>query len=72
MTLLAVSRAPLAEIERYKARMGWRFPWVSSFGSDFNFDYHVSFTKDELGKGKVFYNFSETRCRACGTKSCRA
>ena len=59
VTLLAVSRAPLAEIERYKARMGWRFPWVSSFGSDFNFDYHVSFTKEELGKGKVFYNFSK-------------
>ncbi len=39
--------------------MGWRFPWVSSFGSDFNFDYHVSFTKDELASGKVFYNFSE-------------
>ena len=37
--------------------MGWRFPWVSSFGGDFNFDYHVSFTREELGKGKVFYNF---------------
>jgi predicted dithiol-disulfide oxidoreductase (DUF899 family) len=59
VTLSAVSRAPLAEIERYKARMGWRFPWISSFGSDFNFDYHVSFTKDELAKGKVFYNFDE-------------
>ena len=60
VTLLAVSRAPLAEIDDYKRRMGWRFPWVSSFGSDFNYDYHVSFTKDELAKGKVSYNFTET------------
>src|SRR5580692_9580699 len=59
VTLIAVSRAPLAEIERYKARMGWRFPWVSSFGSDFNFDYHVSFTKEALASGTIIYNFSE-------------
>ena len=59
VSLTGVSRAPLSEIERYKSRMGWRFPWVSSFGNNFNFDYHVSFTKDELGKGKVFYNFNE-------------
>jgi predicted dithiol-disulfide oxidoreductase (DUF899 family) len=59
VTLIAVSRAPLPEIDAYKRRMGWHFPWVSSFGSDFNFDYHVSFTKDELAKGKVFYNFTE-------------
>lgn len=57
VSLIAVSRAPLPEIEAYKRRMGWRFPWVSSFGSDFNFDYHVSFTKEELAKEKVFYNF---------------
>src|SRR5712672_865120 len=61
VTLTAVSRAPLAEIAAYKARMGWRFPWVSAFGSDFNFDYHVSFTKDALAGGKVFYNFTETK-----------
>jgi len=61
VTLTAVSRAPLAEIEAYKARMGWRFPWVSASGSDFNFDYHVSFTKDDLADGKVFYNFTETK-----------
>ena len=60
VTLIAVSRAPLEKIEAYKARMGWRFPWVSSFGSDFNFDYHVSFSKDALAKGSVFYNFTET------------
>jgi predicted dithiol-disulfide oxidoreductase (DUF899 family) len=59
VTLTAVSRAPLAKIAAYKSRMGWRFPWVSAFGSDFNFDYHVSFTKDDLADGKVFYNFAE-------------
>jgi predicted dithiol-disulfide oxidoreductase (DUF899 family) len=58
VTWTAVSRAPLSEIEVYKKRMGWRFPWVSSNGSDFNFDYHVSFTKDELASGKVSYNFA--------------
>jgi len=60
VTLVAVSRAPLAKIEAYKRRMGWHFPWVSSFGSDFNHDYHVSFTKDELAQGSVLYNFTET------------
>ena len=59
VTLVVVSRAPLAAIEAYKARMGWRFPWVSSLGSDFNFDYHVSFTKDDLAKGPILYNFTE-------------
>ena len=47
---VVVSRAPLAEIEAYKKRMGWRFRWVSSFGSDFNFDYRVSFREDQIGK----------------------
>ena len=60
VTLTAVSRAPLAEIEAYKRRMGWRFPWVSAFENDFNFDYHVSFTTDELARGEVFYNFTMT------------
>jgi len=59
VTLTAVSRAPLAEIAAYQARMGWRFPWVSSHGSDFNYDYHVSFTPEDLADGKVFYNFAE-------------
>ena len=57
VTLLAVSRAPLAEIEVFKKRMGWHFKWVSSNGNDFNFDYHVSFTKDEMAKGKLDYNY---------------
>ena len=58
VTLTAVSRAPLTEIEAYKMRMGWGFPWVSSFGSDFNFDYHVSFTGDDLASGRAVYNYS--------------
>jgi predicted dithiol-disulfide oxidoreductase (DUF899 family) len=57
VTLLAVSRAPLPDIEAFKQRMGWRFKWVSSYGSDFNYDFHVSFTKEELAKGKVAYNY---------------
>jgi predicted dithiol-disulfide oxidoreductase (DUF899 family) len=59
VTMIAVSRAPLPEIEAYKRRMGWRFPWVSSFGSTFNSDYHVSFSADELSEGSVDYNFTK-------------
>lgn len=55
----AVSRAPLPEIEAYKKRMGWRFPWVSSHGSDFNADYHVSFALDAEGNGRGVYNYVE-------------
>jgi predicted dithiol-disulfide oxidoreductase (DUF899 family) len=55
-TLTAVSRAPLAKLEAYKERMGWSFPWVSSHGSDFNRDYNVSFTAEELQK-PVFFNY---------------
>ncbi|ANP84677.1 DUF899 domain-containing protein [Rhizobium leguminosarum] len=58
VTWVAVSRAPLDKIAAYKQRMGWQFPWVSSFGSDFNFDYHVSFSPEDLAKDKVFYNFT--------------
>jgi predicted dithiol-disulfide oxidoreductase (DUF899 family) len=57
VTFTAVSRAPLAKIEAFKKRMGWRFPWVSSGGSDFNFDFAVSFTQEQLAKGKVVYNY---------------
>ncbi|MFX9081433.1 DUF899 family protein, partial [Acinetobacter baumannii] len=53
----AVSRAPLAEIEAYRRRMGWRFPWVSSHGGDFNPDFHVSFTPGQLADGQLSYNF---------------
>ena len=58
VTLTAVSRAPLAKIDAYKKRMGWSFPWVSSQGSDFNFDYHASFTPEELADGKAYYNYA--------------
>lgn len=57
VTFVAVSRAPIAEIEAFRKRMGWKFRWVSSFESDFNYDYHVSFTEEELFQGKAFYNF---------------
>ena len=60
VTMIAVSRAPLEKLMAYRKRMDWKFPWVSSFGSDFNFDYHVSFTKEELASGKVMYNYRET------------
>jgi len=59
-TLVVVSRAPLAEIEAFKKRMGWKFQWVSSYGSDFNFDYHVSFTPEEKENGTVEYNYGKT------------
>jgi predicted dithiol-disulfide oxidoreductase (DUF899 family) len=58
VTFLAVSRAPLAEIERFRSRMGWRFKWVSSHGSDFNYDFGVSFTPEEKTKGQVCYNYA--------------
>ena len=57
VSFVAVSRAPLAKLLAYKKRMGWRFPWVSSAGSDFNYDFNVSFTPEQLKTGKVFYNF---------------
>src|SRR5712691_9145222 len=56
--LAVVSRAPLAQIEAFKKRMGWRFHWVSSNGSDFNYDYQVSMSKEESEKGQVYYNYS--------------
>ena len=60
VTMIAVSRAPLEKLLAYRKRMNWKFPWVSAFGSDFNFDYHVSFTKEALASGKVMYNYRET------------
>jgi len=55
--MAAVSLAPVAKIEVYRKRVGWSFPWYSSKGSDFNFDYHVSFTPEQLEAGKVEYNY---------------
>jgi len=56
VTFVAISRAPLADIERFRRRMGWKFRWVSSFGSDFNHDFHVSFRPEEA-QGPVYYNY---------------
>jgi predicted dithiol-disulfide oxidoreductase (DUF899 family) len=56
-TFIAVSRAPHAKLDRYKKRMGWSFKWVSSFGSDFNFDYGVSFAPEQLASQEALYNY---------------
>jgi len=58
VTFTAVSRAPLAKIDAYRKRMGWSFPWVSSYGSDFNFDYQVSFTPEQIASGQAVYNYA--------------
>jgi predicted dithiol-disulfide oxidoreductase (DUF899 family) len=60
ITMAAVSRAPYPKLAAYKTRMGWQFPWYSSEGSDFNFDYRVSFTPEELNAGEVEYNYRRT------------
>jgi predicted dithiol-disulfide oxidoreductase (DUF899 family) len=57
ISFVAVSRAPLPQIQRFRQRMGWKFDWVSSHGSEFNFDFGVSFTKEELATGEVRYNY---------------
>ena len=57
VTLAVISRAPSSEIEAFKQRMGWKFRWVSSNASDFNFDYQVSITPEEAGKKQVYYNY---------------
>jgi predicted dithiol-disulfide oxidoreductase (DUF899 family) len=57
VSLVVVSRAPLREIEPFKDRMGWKFDWVSSEGNDFNFDYQVSFSEEQIATGKAIYNF---------------
>lgn len=61
IAFVAISRAPLAEIERFKRRMGWRFTWVSSHGTDFNFDYGVSFTEEDKARDSVTYNYAKQR-----------
>ncbi|MBI4275411.1 MAG: DUF899 domain-containing protein [Rhizobiales bacterium] len=57
VTLIAVSRAPLAKLEAFKRRMGWTFKWVSSGSTDFNFDYHVSFNPDDAARASATYNY---------------
>ncbi len=60
VSFVTISRAPLPEIEAFRKRMGWKFKWLSSYSSDFNYDYHVSFAPEEIATGKVLYNY-ETR-----------
>jgi hypothetical protein len=61
VTLMAVSRAPLAKLQAYKRRMGWTFPWASSFGDGFNFDFSVGFTKEQQSKQGIQYNYRRER-----------
>jgi len=61
VTLIAVSRAPLAKIEAFRKRLGWTFKWVSSEGTDFNFDYHVSFGPEVLDAGEIVYNYASSK-----------
>ena len=63
VTLCAVSRAPLAKLQAYQRRMGWSFPWASSSGSDFNYDFQAAVTREQWLSGAVEYNFSEMDLR---------
>ncbi len=58
VTIAAVSRAPLHQIEAFQKRMGWKFRWLSSYASDFNSDYHVSFTREDIAAGETWYNYA--------------
>ena len=57
VTMIAISKAPLKKLEAYQARMDWNFTWVSSFANDFNRDFHVSFTPEEMENGEMYYNY---------------
>jgi predicted dithiol-disulfide oxidoreductase (DUF899 family) len=59
VTYAAVARAPIEEIEVVRKRMGWKFPWVSSYHSDFNYDFNVSFTSEQVASGQALYNYQE-------------
>ena len=61
VTLVAISRAPFAKLAAFQKRMGWSFDWVSSFGNDFNRDFHVSHTPEELAKGEGYYNYVQQK-----------
>lgn len=63
VSFVAVSRAPLVQIRAFQERMGWRFKWVSSHASDFNYEFGVSFTPEHLAKGAVHYNYGESDLR---------
>jgi predicted dithiol-disulfide oxidoreductase (DUF899 family) len=62
-TFAVVSRAPLKEIEPFKKRMGWRFKWVSSFKTDFSFDFNVSFTPEQIKSGVLPYNYGKVKMK---------
>lgn len=64
ISLVAISRAPLAKLEAYKKRLGWTFKWVSSGSNDFNYDYHVSFKPQAVEKGELDYNYGTLRMKA--------
>jgi len=66
VTYTAVARAPIEEIEVVRKRMGWTFPWVSSYHSDFNYDFNVSFTPEQIASGRALYNFQRAPDWAAG------
>jgi predicted dithiol-disulfide oxidoreductase (DUF899 family) len=68
VSVVVVSRAPLAKLLAFKKRMNWNFTWVSSYGSDFNYDYHVSFTEEQIKNGTVYYNYEYAK-HDSGTES---
>ena len=72
VTFVAISRAPLAKLQAYRKRMGWSFKWLSSFGSDFNHDYYVTFTPEEMATGTAFYNYMRKTppCRKWSASAC--
>jgi len=61
VTLLAISRAPYSKLATYRERMGWSFKWVSSYGTDFNYDYSVSYTKEQLAQGAPLWNYGSSK-----------
>src|ERR671925_955179 len=66
VAMIAVSRAPIAALQAYKRRMGWTFPWASSLGSDFNYDFNVSLTEEQQRSGAVDYNYRSTPVAEAG------
>jgi predicted dithiol-disulfide oxidoreductase (DUF899 family) len=66
VTLCAVSRAPLAKLQAYERRMGWTFPWASSYGRDFNYDFNVSITEEQQRAGRVEYNYERSGLNELG------
>jgi predicted dithiol-disulfide oxidoreductase (DUF899 family) len=61
VTMVAISRAPLAKLEAFKKRMGWSFTWLSSGGTDFNYDYYASFTPEQVKRGSGYYNYTHQK-----------